>query len=124
MIILREKLYGKRSWKPKDIKDKAIKAVKDNPLTAGNTVLSVGSIGIAVKRSKNEKKFQKEQIDATNELTKAIEENNNTAREVMKKKKKTLKKSQKPYTRDYYLPKPVEDVKDSVEKKLNIKSHD
>ena len=72
-----------------------------------------------MRRRDNEKKFQKEQIEATNNLTKAIEgkQDKEETKRVLKSKRRTLKRSQKPYTRDYYLPKPVEDLKENIKPK-------
>jgi hypothetical protein len=93
-------------------------------LTAVNTLLSTTSIGIALKRSKNEKKFQKDQVSATEKLTEAIEKSNNNELK-RSRNKKLIKRSQKPYTRDYYLPKPVEDLQSKTIDKINKKrNHD
>lgn len=118
MILFRQKTFGKISIFRRGGKlDKVVEKAKENPLATIGMTSSIGfgsfNAAIALKRSKNEKKFQKEQIEATNNLTKAIEGNDNS-RETLKKKKRILKKSQKPYTRDYYLPKTVENVKDKI----------
>lgn len=124
MIIFRQKNFGKISFKPKELGKKALKTAKENPLAAVGTVSSIGfgsfNASVALNRSKNEKKFQKEQIEATNRLTEAIE-NDEKSKTKLKSKKKLVKKSQKPYTRDYYLPKPVEDLKDKSLETINIK---
>ena len=77
MIVFRQKSFGKISFKPKEWGSKALKTAKENPLAAVGTVSSIGFGGfnasVALNRSKNEKKFQKEQIEATNRLTEAIE---------------------------------------------------
>lgn len=118
MIMFRQKNFGKvRIFRKGSRADKVVEKAKENPLATIGTISSVGfgsfNAAVALKRSKNEKKFQKEQIEATNKLTEAIE-NSEKSRETLKKKKRVLKRSQKPYTRDYYLPKPIEDVKDKI----------
>lgn len=122
MIIIRQKNFGKISFKPKELGKKALKTAKENPIAAVGAVSSVGfgsfNASVALNRSKNEKKFQKEQIEATNRLTEAIE-NDEKSKTKLKSKKKLVKKSQKPYTRDYYLPKPVEDLKDKSLETIN-----
>lgn len=134
MIIFRQKNFGKISFRRGK---KVVDGVKEtygkskfgrwadkNKSTIGivtgisGTSLGTANLSIALKRSQNEKKFQKEQIDATKKLTEAIENSN---QEELKKNKKLVKKSQKPYTRDYYLPKPVEDLKDKSLESINIK---
>lgn len=122
MIEFRQKEFGvqkKLIFRPKDWLPELGKTIKNNPLTAVNTVLSTSALGINMRRRDNEKKFQKEQIEATNNLTKAIEgkQDKEETKNVLKARKKTLKKSQKPYTRDYYLPKPVEDLKENIKHK-------
>ncbi len=134
MIILRQKNFSRVSFrKGKKVVDGVKEAYEKskpgqwadkNKNTIGivtgitGTALGTVNLSIALKRSQNEKKFQKEQIDATKKLTKAIENSN---QEELKKNKKLVKKSQKPYTRDYYLPKPVEDLKDKSLETINIK---
>ena len=118
MIMFRQKNFGKiKIFRKGGKMDKVVEKAKENPLATIGTASSVGfgsfNAAVALKRSKNEKKFQKEQIEATNKLTEAIE-NSEKSKETLKKKKRTLKKSQKPYTRDYYLPKTVEDIKDKI----------
>lgn len=119
MIEFRQKEFGaqkKLIFRPKDWLPELGKTIKNNPLTAVNTVLSTSALGINMRRRDNEKKFQKEQIEATNNLTKAIEgkQDKEETKRVLKARKRTLKRSQKPYTRDYYLPKPVEDLKGNI----------
>lgn len=119
MIEFRQKEFGaqkKLIFRPKDWFPELGKTIKNNPLTAVNTVLSTSALGINMRRRDNEKKFQKEQIEATNNLTKAIEgkQDKEETKKVLKSKRRTLKRSQKPYTRDYYLPKPVEDLKGNI----------
>lgn len=134
MIILRQKNFGKISFRKGQKvvdgvkgayeKSKPGKWADKNKSTIGiitgisGTALGTANLSIALKRSQNEKKFQKEQIDATKKLTDAIENSN---QEELKKNKKLVKKSQKPYTRNYYLPKPVEDLKDKSLETINIK---
>lgn len=134
MIIFRQKNFGKISFRRGkkvvgDVKGAYEKSkfgrwADKNKSTIGivtgisGTSLGTANLSIALKRSQNEKKFQKEQIDATKKLTEAIENSN---QEELKKNKKLVKKSQKPYTRDYYLPKPVEDLKDKSLETINIK---
>ena len=116
MIVFRRKEFSIK-FQPKEWAKSLGETIKENPLTATNTVLSVSALGINMKRRDNEKKFQREQIKATNDLVKAIEDSQSKdgeTKEVLKKKKRTLKRSQKPYTRDYYLPKPVEDLKENI----------
>jgi len=122
MIEFRQKEFGaqkKLIFRPKDWLPELGKTIKNNPLTAVNTGLSVSALGINMRRRDNEKKFQKEQIEATNNLTKAIEgkQDKEETKRLLKSKRRTLKRSQKPYTRDYYLPKPVEDLKENIKPK-------
>jgi hypothetical protein len=125
MIMFRQKNFGKVNIFRKGSKiDKAVEKGKDiwnnNKAEIGviGTGISALNLGINVSRGNNEKKFQKEQIDATKKLTDAIENSN---QEELKKNKKLVKKSQKPYTRNYYLPKPVENLKDKSLETINIK---
>ena len=122
--MFRQKNFGKNSFRLKKWGNKTLKTAKENPLAAVGTVSSLGfgsfNASVALNRSKNEKKFQKEQIEATNRLTEAIEKDEK-AKTKLKTKRRLIKKSQKPYTRDYYLPKPVEDLKDKSLETINIK---
>lgn len=123
MIILREKEYSKKKINVKDLIEKGRKNAKDNPLPIAISTASLGVSGgnllIRNKQAKQNKEFQKEQVEATNKLTEAIERNEQ-AQEVLKKKKRTIKRSQNPRI--------FEDgsVGDSISKKMNInkKSHD
>jgi hypothetical protein len=122
--MFRQKNFGKVSFRLKKWGSKALKTAKENPLSTIGTVSSIGfgsfNASVALNRSKNEKKFQKEQIEATNRLTEAIEKDEK-AKTKLKTKRRLIKRSQKPYTRDYYLPKPVEDLKDKSLETINIK---
>lgn len=110
MIYFRRKNFSKAS--------KLFRKYRD-PITVASVGVSGVNLGINLKRGKNEKKFQKEQIQATNNLTRAIEDSENEKKELLKHKKKLLNKSQKAYVRDNYLPPEIEVIKTKV-----IKKHD
>lgn len=119
--MFRQKNFGKvRIFRKGSRADKAIEKGKgfwdNNKAEIGviGTGISALNLGINVSRGKNEKKFQKEQIEATNKLTDAINSTTSDNKQTLKRKKKLIKASQKPYIRDKSLPKPIEDVKDKI----------
>ena len=121
MIMFRQKNFGKvRIFRKGSRADKVVekgKGIWDNnkaEIGVIGTGISALNLGINVSRGKNEKKFQKEQIEATNKLTDAINSTTSENKQTLKRKKKLIKASQKPYIRDKSLPKPIEDVKDKI----------
>ena len=121
MILFRQKTFGKISiFRRGSRADKAIEKGKgvwnNNKAEIGviGTGISALNLGINVSRGKNEKKFQKEQIEATNQLTDAINSTTSEKKQTLRKKKRLIKASQKPYIRDKSLPKPIEGVKDKI----------
>jgi hypothetical protein len=120
MIEFRQKIFGKPLGKTIE---KGKKVWKENKATIGviGTGISAVNLGINLSRGNNEKKFQKEQIEATNRLTNAINSTSDENRETLKKKKKTIKVSQKPYVRDKSLPEPIEKAKEKSLETIKIK---
>ena len=128
MILFRQKTFGKISiFRRGSRADKAIEKGKDvwnnNKAEIGviGTGISALNLGINISRGNNEKKFQKEQIDATNKLTDAINSTTSEKKQTLRKKKRLVKMSQKPYMRDKSLPKPIENVKDKIIKEEHDK---
>ena len=93
MIEFRQKIFGKPLGKTIE---KGKKVWKENKATIGviGTGISAVNLGINLSRGNNEKKFQKEQIEATNRLTNAINSTSDENRETLKKKKKTIMKQE------------------------------
>lgn len=128
MIMFRQKNFGKANIFRKGSKiDKAVEKGKEvwnnNKAEIGviGTGISALNLGINVSRGNNEKKFQKEQIEATNKLTDAINSTTSEKKQTLRKRKRLVKISQKPYMRDKSLPKPIEDVKDKIIKEEHDK---
>lgn len=126
MIILRKKTFSASKNKVvKEVIDKGkdvIDKAKKNPkVTTALSTTSLGlgalNLGINLKRGRNEERFQKDQIDATNKLSDIIANLDNEGKSVenldngdkkklkkeLKKQKKLLKHSQKPYVSEGYL---------------------
>lgn len=118
MVILREKRYSKLKIEPKKIIEATKKNIKDNPLalsiSTASLAVSAGNLAVRNKQARQNKEFQKEQVEATNRLTEAIE-GNKQAQEVLKKKKGTIKRSQNPKIFE------EGSVSDSISKKYKIK---
>lgn len=126
MIMFRQKNFGKiRIFRKGSKADRVVEKGKEvwdkNKAEIGvvGTGIGIVNLGVNLNRGRNEKKFQKEQIDATNKLTDAINSTTTEKKQTLRRKKKLIKASQKPYVRDTSLPKPLEDVKDKI-----IKEHD
>lgn len=126
MIMFRQKNFGKirifrKGSKADQVVEKGKEVWDKNKAEIGvvGTGIGIVNLGVNLNRGRNEKKFQKEQIDATNKLTDAINSTTTEKKQTLKRKRKLIKASQKPYVRDTSLPKPLEDVKDKI-----IKEHD
>jgi hypothetical protein len=120
MVEFRQKNFGKPLRKAVE---KGKKVWDENKATIGviGTGISAVNLGINLSRGKNEKKFQQEQVEATNRLTDAINSTSDENRKTLKRKKRTIKVSQKPYVRDKSLPEPIEKAKEKSLETIKIK---
>lgn len=119
------------TFRQKDFNRKALKKVSESKLvgffnknksaiSAGTGIVGGGigatNLSINLKRRDNEEKFQKEQIEATKRLADALENlEDEEVKEEIQRRKKLFRRSQRPYTRDYYLPEPIEKTKKAIE---------
>ena len=122
--MFRQKNFGKirifrKGSKADQVVEKGKEVWDKNKAEIGvvGTGIGIVNLGVNLNRGRNEKKFQKEQIDATNKLTDAINSTTTEKKQTLKRKRKLIKASQKPYVSDTSLPKPLEDVKDKIIKK-------
>ena len=116
MIKFRLKTFSKFRTGVKKTIDKG-KDIWDNhkaEIGVVGTGISAVNLATNLHRGNNEKKFQKEQIEATNKLTNAINSTNSETKELLKKNRRLIKKSQKPYVQDRSSVKPIEDIKNNI----------
>lgn len=65
MIKFKQKIYGEKTEVIK-------KAIKNNPFSVGTFVLSGGNLATNLKRHKDDRKYQTEQLDAMRDLTSTL----------------------------------------------------